>query len=142
MPHKKPLSTPVQTLIPPDNNIEAVCAELPKKLLLEKAIWHSEAESPEDFWDPDFEVKEARCYNDIDEEGVLRSPSWSPLSPWFPKHPASAAREFYTPQIVETLHPAPEYDLITEPSLNAWLGTNVIIEAEWTIEPSKVCLSD
>jgi hypothetical protein len=137
-PHKKPLPTPAQILTPPDNNIEAVCAELPKKLQLGKAIWHSEAESPEDFWDEDFEVKEARCYSDLDDEGVLRSPSWSPLSPGFPKHLASAAGEFITPQTVETQHPASTYDLATEPLLNAWLGTNVVIEAEWTIEPSKV----
>jgi hypothetical protein len=138
MPHEKLLSTPTQTLTPPDNNVEAVCAELPKKLQLGKAIWHSEAESPEDFWDEGFEVKETRCYSNLDDEGVFRSPSWSPLSPWFPKHVASAAGEFTTPQIVETQRPASTYDLATEPFLNAWLGTNVAIEAEWTIEPSEV----
>jgi len=139
-PYKNPLSTPVQTLTAPEDNIEDVCAELPKKLQLGKPIWHSQKESPEGFWDKDFEVKEAPCHKYMDEEGVLPSPSWSPLSPVIPKTSASPTEQFTTPQLVETQHEAPRHDLITESLLNTWLGTNVVIEAEWTLEPSKVCL--
>jgi hypothetical protein len=140
MPYKNPPPTPTQTLMPPEDNVEAVCAELPKKLQLGKAIWHSEEESPQDFWDKDFEVKETPCCKYMDEEGVLPGPSWSPLSPCFPKRLVSAAEEFTTPQLIENQHGVPSYDLITESLLNAWLGTNVVIEAEWTLEPSKVYL--
>jgi len=135
-PYKKQLSTPIETLTTPDNNIEAICAELPEKLQLGRPIWHSEAESPEEFLNPDYEVKEAQCINDI--EGVLRSPSWSPLSPCFPKHPTSPTEKFTTPQLVEKPYPAPKNDLTPELLLSSWLGTNVLVESEWTIEPSKV----
>ncbi len=139
-PYKNPLPTPIQNLTSLGDNIGAVCAELPGKVQLGKAIWHSEEESPEDFWDRDFEVKETRCQNDMDEEIILGSPSWSPLSPFFPKRSDSAAQGFATPQIIETQHATPTHNLITESLLSAWLGTNVVVEAEWTIEPSKVCL--
>jgi hypothetical protein len=130
----------MQTLIPPEDSIEAVCAELPKKLQLGKPIWHSQEESPEDFWDKDFELEEEACYKYVNEKGVISGPSWSPLSPVSPECPASAVEEFTTLQLVET-KPAPsDHKLITEHLHNAWLGTNVVIEAEWTIEPSKVCL--
>jgi hypothetical protein len=137
--HKKPPSNPVQTLTPLADDVEAVCAEIPKKLQLGKAIWHSAEESPEDFWDKDFEVKEAPCYEYEDEEGVIPGPCWSPLSPYFPKRSASAAEKFITPHIVETQPAISEDELITESLLNAWLGTSVLTDPEWTELPSRVC---
>ena len=136
--YKNSPSTPIQALAPPDDNIEAICAEIPKKLQLGNPIWHSQEESPEDFWSKDLEVEETPCHKYMDEEGVIPGPPWSPLSPVFPKPSASVAENFITPQLVETHHVIPTYSLITENFLNAWLGTNVVVEAEWTIEPSKV----
>lgn len=138
-PYQNPPPTPIQQLTPPKDSDETVCAELPKKLQLGKPIWHSAEESPEDFWDRDYEVKEAPCQKDIDE-GVILSPSWSPISPCFPKRSASVVEEFTTLQLVEPSPTASDNKLITEHLLNAWLGTNVVIEAEWTLEPSKVCV--
>jgi hypothetical protein len=138
--YKNPPPTVIQTLAPPEDDIEAVCAELPKKLQLGKPIWHSQEASPEDFWDKDFGVKEEPCYKYMDEEGVIPGPSWSPLSPVFPTCSASVAEDISTLQLVE-IQPGPsDHKPITEHLFKAWLGTNVVIEAEWTIEPSKVCL--
>ena len=138
-PCKIPPPTAIQTLAPPGNDIEAVCAELPKKLQLGKPIWHSQEESPEDFRDRDFQVAEP-CYKYMDEKGVMPGSPWPPLSLVFPACSASAAEDFSTPQLVETQPGPSDPRLITEHLFNAWLGTNVVIEAEWTIEPSKVCL--
>jgi hypothetical protein len=138
-PFKNTPPTPIQQLTPPKNDDETVSAEKSNKIQLGKPIWHSREQSPEDFWDRDYEVKEEPCQKDLDE-GAIRSPFWSPISPCFPKRSASVVEEFTTLQLVETQPTASDSKLMTEHLFNAWLGTNVVIEAEWTIEPSKVCL--